>query len=470
LHIRLFCLLWCVLSLTSCVYYGDLHTKAKPFSTTDLNTSHLYNAKPGITSTEWWNRFHDPELNLLISSAIAGSPDMQIAESRVRRAQAIVEGATAPLWPSIDFSGYIQRQKLSEFGLIPPPFNGRTFNIGELGFNLNYDFDFWGKNRQILASRISEKCASQADLAQARLILSAAVADTYFQLLNNQAQQQLALENLQLTREISDIVLERARHGIESDIPVKTALANVQLARLSVDQYRQAEMLAQNQLAILLGKNPFATTIITHHFTYHKQHVSLARSLPANLLAQRPDIYAAKLRAEAAAHEINVAKSRFFPNISLTSLFSYESVGLGHLFDVASQNNAITGAVDLPIFDAGARRANLGVKSAEYDMAVNSYNQTVLNALREVADQLAIMNTVKNQLRAQDRALQATEHNYKLFNSRYNHGIVDYVQVLEIKQLLLQYHATQLDLQTRHLRAVVGVLKALGGNEMSEQG
>ena len=395
---------------------------------------------------------------------------MQMAETRVRRADYLTDGAASSLWPSLDFNGYVQRQRFSEFGLAPPPFNGRTFNIGMLGLNFNYEFDFWGKNRQLLLAKVSEACAAQAESAQARLVISAAVANTYFQLRGNIAQVKVAKTRWQLNKQMLQIASSRAKQGIESDIPVKTIEANAQAARLSLEQYRQAELLSRHQLAVLLGKNPFATEIETRQFAFQQYHVALPSSLPARLLAQRPDIYAAKSRVQAAASQINVAKARFFPDINLSLLFSYQSLGLGHLFDVQSQNNAITGAVDLPIFDAGARRANLGVKYAEYDFAVNEYNQTILTALREVADQLSTLKTVGTQLAAQQTALNATSRHYKLYRSRYNQGIADYVQVLESKELLMQRQATQLDLQTRHLQAVVAMLKALGGNDTIGRG
>jgi len=470
-HLRLYLLcLFCLCGLTSCLYYGDIHGHSKPLSVSDLTKKHVYKTTAPTQHANERRRFNDPELRELIAIALKDSPDMEIAKARVRRADALVSGATSQLFPSIDFSGYVQRQKFAEFGLVPPPFNGRTFNIGELGFNFNYDFDFWGKHRQILAARLGEKCAALADLAHARLIISAAVANTYFHLLNEIAQKKIASENVSLVRQISTIVDYRASHGIESDIPVKTALANAESARLSVEKIKQAEMLYRNRLAILLGKNPFNTEIITHHFVYRPPQVSLPVPLTANLLAHRPDIQATKQRMQAAAHQINAAKARFFPDINLMGLFSYQSVGLGHLFDVGSQNNAITGAVDLPIFDAGARRANLSEKYAEYDLAVNHYNQTILKALHEVADQLTIIKSVSSQQRVQHLALKATAHHYKLIHSRYNHGIIDYVEVLESKQLLLKQQALSLNLETEHLQAVVGLLKALGENEMSQQG
>jgi len=460
----------CCLVLSSCAYYGDIHGSSQQLEAKSLSTHHTYQAAASAAAAGWWRKFKDPQLNQLINTALVDSPTLQIAETRVRRAEHLAEETGAALWPSVDFSGYVQRQRFSTFGLAPPPFNGRTYNIGTLGLNFNYEFDFWGKNRQALKARISERYAAEADLAEAQLVISAAVAHTYFQLLGDIAEVNIANENWQVNKQLLKIATTRAKHGIYSDIPVTALAAYVQGAKVSLEHYREREQLSRHRLAVLMGKNPLTTDIITRKWVYHSYQVAIPDSLPANLLANRPDISAARSRAQAAASSINVAKARFFPDINLGALFSYQSVGLGHLFDPQSQNNAITGAVDLPLFDAGARRANLGVKYAEYDNAINTYNKTMLTALNEVADQLSILQTVKAQIAAESIALKAAERTYKLFNSRYNRGIADYSFVLLGKQILLQHRSTQLNLQTRHLQAVVATLKALGGNDFIGQG
>lgn len=460
--------LFCLVGLAGCVNYGGMHGNSRPFDANTLAIHHVYKnphiiAKPLCPA--WWNRFNDSQLNQLIEVALADSPDMQIAENRVRKAWFLSRRSESNLWPSVDASGYVTRQKFPEEGLIPPPFNGRTFTIGDVAFNFNYEFDFWGKNREALAARVNEEMATRADLAEAALVISASVAATYFQLQYSIAELQIAKATLHQRQEILDIIAYRAKHNIESDIPVKSAVAGAESAKLAVEQYKQSERLARHQLAVLLGKNPFVTEIGTSPFSYSKRHVFIPVSLPAKLLAQRPDIAASRLRAEAAAHEINVAKAYFFPDINLSLLFSYQSIQLSQLFNVKNQNNAITGAVDLPIFDAGSRRANLGVRYAEYDASVNQYNQSILYALREVADQLSSLHQLNSQLTAQDEAVAAIRRNYKLTSARYNHGIVDYLDVLEVKGSLLQQRATQVDLQARHLLAVVALIKALGGND-----
>lgn len=452
-------LLFCLFELTGCVYYGDIHGYSKPLIPAHLSPQNI--SETQNNTYHWWDRFHDPKLNELIHIALADSPNMQTAEARVRESEYISKGAASTLWPSIDLSGYVQRERFAETGLVPPPFNGKTFNIGELGLNFNYEFDFWGKNREAFVAALSETEAAKADLKEAALILESAVTSTYFQLLATRAEWEILKANFKDLQETNDIVVTRATHGVDSDIPVKTAVQNVESAKLQVLQYEQSEKILRHQLAILLGKNPFECDYDIGKFSY--RNVGLPKPITANILAKRPDIHAALARTSAAAHRINVNKARFFPDINLSGLLSFQSAELGKLFNSGNQNNAITGAIDLPIFDAGLRRANLGHAYAEYDIAVDTYNNTLLNALREVADQNTNLQSLQSQINSEREALNAARHNYQLLNSRYEHGIVDYVQVLEIRELVWQEEIILVNLEAKHLLATVAMLKALGG-------
>ncbi len=459
--------------LPGCAYYGDIHGHSRKLTLADLNTQRIYLPPKNFSPPRqynWWHTFHDAQLDQLIQIALCDSPDMQIAQARVSRARYLSQEAASFTWPYINFSGYVQRQRFAEFGLVPPPFNGKTFNIGTAGLNFNYEFDFWGKNRETLRARLNEECAILAELAQARLVLSAAVAETYFQLLRNIEQVRIAQINLDLTRNIFAISANLARHGINSQIPVKQNQESIQTASIILEQYKQAESLSRHQLAVLLGKNPFTTDMETKKFVYHQYRIKLPICLTANLLAVRPDVYAAKLRVIAAAARINVAKAYFFPDINLNAFTTYESIHLNNLFAHENQNNAITGAVDLPIFDANRRRANLGEKYAEYDIAVNQYNQTLLKSLQEASDQLAILKSTNIEIREQNIALQASRHSDRLFTLQYNHGITPYLQVLKSRQTLMQRQSEQVDMQARYLQAMVATLKSFGGNDLMIQG
>jgi NodT family efflux transporter outer membrane factor (OMF) lipoprotein len=275
---------------------------------------------------------------------------------------------------------------------------------------------------------------------------------------------------VKLSRQQLIIASKRSHQGIDSVIPLKTLENNLQSATQLQAEVQQAKQLAEHQLAVLMGNNPLASEILIQPTPDFNYKIPVKSNLPANLLANRPDIQAAKWRAQAAAHRINVAKARFFPDINLNALFSYQGVstGFAHLFDPGNQTNAVTAAIDLPIFDAGLRRANLGARYADYDLAVAFYNQTLLTALQQVADQLTTVHTVNKQLSDEKRAVQAINQRYKLIQSRYNHGIDDYSIVIESKQVLLQRLAAKQTLQTRRLQAIVNLIKALGGSDSKD--
>ncbi|VEB35029.1 efflux transporter outer membrane subunit [Legionella cherrii] len=454
------------LTLTGCSLFGEVHTNTEPLHAADLAIKHRYKLPKNIKSIHYLKPLIDPQLKQLVSVALADSPDMRSAEARVQQAQQLAKIAYSSLWPFIDSSGYLEKAYFPIHGKVPPPINSIKVdqaNIADIGLKFNYELDFWGKNRENLASKVSEAFAAQMDLAETRLILSTAVATTYFDIQNNIIQQRLAKENARLLKQLADIIVGREQQGIESNIPVKTALANAQAATLSIEDYKRAELQSRHQLAVLMGKNPLNTQIETAAFVYNKKQLLLPAVIPANILAQRPDIASARALTEAAAHQVNVAKTAFFPNINLKGLLSLQSIYFTKAFNIWLQNDNVSAAFDLPIFDAGARKANLGANYAQYELAVSQYNQTILNSLQQVSDQLSALKTLDAQITAQNQALNYTESNYKLLQARYTQGIIDYTQLIELKQLLVQEKAILYNLQTRQKQAFVALLAALGG-------
>lgn len=453
-------------ALSGCVnYYGEKSKStlltADALSHPQVSASQYH---PSSTASGWWQQFHDRQLNEFVTIALSDSPTMQSAEYRLRKAQQVTEEAITTVWPSVDASGYMQRQRFAQYGLVPPPFNGKTFNIGEVGLNFNYELDFWGKNRQLIAASVNEACAAQEDVQAAKLILSSAVITTYFQLQAQMAQLKLAQQLTAEEQAIFNIVQYRTTRDVTSALPVTEAMNNLAASKLTTQQLQAAIKLSINQLAVLMGKNPAVVNLEVKQFAFHRYKAGVPKQLPAHLIAQRPDVRASKLRVEAAAHRINVAKARFFPDVNINALFSYQSIKFHELLNPQSQNNAITGAFDLPIFDAGLRRAQLGENYAEYDIAVSNYNQSILTALREVMDQLVTLKSLTTQLNTQALSTKSAAERYRLMSSQYKHGIVNYEVVLQSKNAWLQQQAANIDLQTKHLQAIVAMHKALGGN------
>lgn len=472
--LRLIILALCI-SLSGCARYTDIHGHSKALNEKVLSKSHVYSQSHYPVSAEktipapdvsgFWFVFQNPQLNQLESVALADSPSIKIAANRVDIARHLAQIERATLWPSLDLTGYYQRVKFPVNGLVPPPFNGSSFNIGNLALNFNYELDFWGKNRAAFQAKMGEALATQEDHAEAKLILAAHVAATYFELCNDIQQIHLAQANYQLQKQNLKIVTDRLQHGIRSDIPMKTVTADVESAEQTVSQFKEKSALAEQQLAVFLGDNPLNTHIATR--AVNKQFVlaKLPASLPAHLLANRPDILAAKWRVEAAAKEAKVAKAGFFPDINLNVLAGYQSALLHLLFQSNNQNYTATSSVDLPIFDAGKLRANLKTRYAEYDEAVNQYNQTIIKALGEVANQLTILRAVKTELNAQNVSLKAIETSYQLYLAQYHHGIIDYQHLTQIKANLLMQKARVANLKMDQLQATSALLAALGGQD-----
>jgi NodT family efflux transporter outer membrane factor (OMF) lipoprotein len=372
------------------------------------------------------------------------------------------------MWPIIDAGGQINRERITANGIYPPPFGGNTYTETNVGVNFGYEFDFWGKNRQTLAAKISEKHAAEADFAEARLVLAVAVTTQYLQLQYNMAALKIGDAILHQRQSLMNIIKARASHGIESDIPLSQANANTEAAKMNMSVLKEQIKLSQHQLAALIGKNPFTTEIEANPFRYQKNITRLPKVLHANLLGRRPDIIASRWRIEAAAQRVNAAKARFYPNINLMAVLSLQSFTLGKTFYSSSRDDSIGAAIDLPIFDAGARRANLATQFDEFDIASEQYNQSILIALRDVANQASTLHSLNEQETAQVSALNAAQQSYRLTASRYHHGIADYMHVLEMQNALLQEQNRQIQLQALHLKAAVLMIKALGGNYPQE--
>jgi NodT family efflux transporter outer membrane factor (OMF) lipoprotein len=452
-------LLLTALFCTGCANYAGLHPNAQITNFCSMNT----NPSCHWVNTPWWEMFHDPQLNCLIKQGLCNSPTMKIAQARLRLAQSMTSEASANLWPNIVGRGIIDREHFSKNWLIPPEVEGRTFNQGYLGLKFDYEFDFWGAHSNALSAALSEKQAACADLYSARLILATAIANTYFELRSNQMQRSIAKLQLKQQQTILNIEGKRAAVGIQSAIPTNTASVNSNTAQVNLESLQQATELASHQLNALLGKPPYEPTVVATKQSYHPNLCAIPKTIPLNLIARRPDVMMLRWQIEAAGYKLSVAKAGFYPNINLFALAGLLSIGLENLFKSTSGEDSIGPAFSLPIFDAGRLRANLSEKYADYDRMVEEYNQAILTALREAADQLSILKTTASQEKTQSASLKLKEHNYDLVYQQYHSGIIDYLSTIRAKQVVLEQRLTQVQAQTRYLQSIIAAVKSLGG-------
>lgn len=450
-----------LLSLVGCVNYADMHANSSLIQPTDLHTSMPQTARISWPADNWWTKFNDPQLNNLIQQALADSPTLKLAEARLHARQQIVSQATSSLYPEINANGSITSQSLSQTSVTPAGAIPTNFKLADLGLIFKYDFDWWGKNQATLASALSEVQAATADQAQARLILTTGITQSYFQTIIDKMRTTLAELNVKLQNEYLQLIKAQKQQGIASDLDLQQAQSNAASAKIYLEKSQQNYAISLHQLAALLGKNPEAPITISaalSHYTFN-----LPKVLPANLLARRPDITALRWRVESASHNIKIAKTQFFPNINLVANYGFETISLSKLLTQPSSFWSVGPAFNLPIFNAGALRANLGIQYANYDAAIEQYNQQIITAMRQTSDQVSILKSAEQQRLTQRNNLQAAQKTYELTLLRYRNGLDNKLATLQAQSALLVQRDLQLQLSLQHTLAVVNLIKAIGG-------
>ncbi len=414
-------------------------------------------------SAAWWTAFGDPNLDGLIDEALAGSPTLKIAAARTRKALAFADVAKSSLYPQVNATFDATRERFSAHGLVPPPFAGTWNTEYQLQSTLDWELDFWGKNRAAYESALGQATAAAVDADAARLALAVNVAQAYVQLQRAYLQHDIAADTLAKREQVYALTRDRNAAGIDSRLELKQAESALPAAREQIAQLDETIALTRNQLAALLGQGPDRGLAIPRPAAHGLGRSALPTVVPAELVGRRPDIIAQRVRVEAAQKDIAVAKTEFYPNVNLVAFIGLQSLGPSGFLSAASRMMGLGPAVSLPIFDAGRLRGNLAGKDADYDIAVEQYNQTLADALRDVVDQLASYRSVEAQREQQTQALSTAQEAYDLALLRFREGIGNYLQVLSAEQPLLAQQSLDADLRSRELTLSINLVRALGG-------
>jgi NodT family efflux transporter outer membrane factor (OMF) lipoprotein len=414
-------------------------------------------------SSDWWKSFNDPQLDALMDEALRDSPTLAIAAARTRKALAAAETSKAALYPQVNGSASSLRTRLSENSVPASLGGGSTVTLNNLQATLTWELDFWGKNRSAYEAALGAARAAEIDAYATRLALSTSLAQAYVELQRASLQLDVKQATLKEREQIYGLTRDRNAAGLDSRLEVKQAEAALPATREEITQFEEQIALTRNQLAALLGAGPDRGLRIARPAATTTTAVALPSTVPAELLGRRPDIVAQRWRIESASKEIASAKAEFYPNVNLLAFVGLQAIGGGSLLTAASRTFGIGPAVSLPIFDAGRLRANLAGKDADYDIAVEQYNQTLADAMREVVDQLASFRSVDEQRTQQQAASTTAREAYDLALLRYREGLGNYLQVLSAEQPLLTQQSLDADLRARELALSINLVRALGG-------
>jgi len=458
-----------LLTIAGCAGTGGIAPQdhaIEPSSLDAGNAIRAANRDAQWPAADWWRAYNDPQLNDWIDAAQAGNPSLAAAQARVREALSMAGVARAALAPQVNASLSIQRQKWADnvyYG--PGPLAGEQSwnNTGTLA--LSYHLDLWGRDRNAAESALDAAHASAADARAAQLELQANVVRTYIGMSLDYALLDIAKATLQQQQQIVDLASRRLKGGIGTQLEVSQAETPLPEYERQIDALDEQIALGRNQLAALAGKGPGAGDAIRRPALSLAAPAGLPAALPAELIGHRPDVVAARWTVAAQARGIDVAKADFYPDINLlASIGGYAAMGpLFQFLKSPSHSWSAGPALSLPIFDGGRLRAQLGAASAGYDEAVERYNQSIVGALKDIADQVIRLRSLATQADDAARSVAAAQRNYDLAREGYRRGLTDYLNVLVAQNQLLRAQEGVAKVQAERLGAHASLVTALGG-------
>jgi len=453
------------LLLAGCASVPQLGPAAHSKNINELASQQSLPTSPAAwVQQDWWLSYHDQQLDNIMQEALANSPDLAAAQARLAKAAGQAEQAGASRLPALELDSSVTKLKQSYNNGVPASFVPHGYNnSASVQLDFSYEFDFWGKNRAALAAANSELAASTAEAAQSRLTLTSSIAAAYAELARLFAEQDAAEQALAVRQHSVELLQQRFDNGLETLGSLRQAESRNAGAAADLSAARQAIAQQRFSLAALMGAGPDRGLAIQRPAASLLHSQGLPATLQAELLGRRPDLSAARLRAEAAASRIEVAHAAFYPNVNLSAYLGVQSLGLSLLGKSGSDVGGVGPAISLPIFRGGALQGNYRVARAEYDAAVASYNQTLTQALHEVADVLAQEQALTPQLEQRRLALKTAEQAYQVMQNRYQGGLASYLDVLNAEDSVINSRRSAASLETRLFYLDVSLIKALGG-------
>ncbi len=454
------------LLLSACASSGGIAPQGRLTEAQSLASSKALSGVPLTPAAwpqkDWWQVVGDPQLDALINEALAGSPGLDTARARSAVAIAEAQAVDADRRPMLSTSGQYSGIRIPDT-VLPAPYGSSYNTLEALTLKLSWAPDLWGGQRAAWEAALGRVRAAEIDVQAARIALSIQIAESYATMAYGYDQRDVAQAELDRAGKLLELTRQRAAAGIDSQLQLKQSAAAVpaaqqqlQAAQLRIDGARAA-------LAALLGKGPDRGLTIERPRLADPAALALPNVLPAELLGRRPDLVAARWRAQAAQREVDAAKTRFYPNLNLSASAGLASAGIGNLFELGSRYYQLGPAISLPIFDGGRLRAGLAGDDAQFDVAAADYNQKLVDALRDVATSITTLNSLAQQHQQAQQAHELAQQAYELSLQRYHDGIGNYLEVLSARAPLLQSEAALAELHIRQLEASLQLVQALGG-------
>ncbi len=420
--------------------------------------------KDGVAKGEWWSVFQDEELNALEKQALDANQTIKIADAHLEQARASAALQVATQFPTLSTTPSAQRQRLSGNRPASSNFPVRSpvsqTNI-VLPFTVGYEADLFGRRRRSIEAAQASYQATTADLENVRLVITAELAGDYFTLRQLDTELSILNRTVETLQKGLQLVDSRHKGGLASGLDVAEEETLLNTTRTQAVLLYQQRKQAEDAIAVLVGK-----PAPDFHFPQKELNAeppALDAGLPSDLLERRPDIAEAERQMAVANAQIGIARAAYYPSLNLFANGGWQAADIAKLLNVQSTFWAVGANVAEAIFTGGSRRAQTQFAKAGYDASVAAYRDTVLNAFREVQDDVTGLTVLDQAIRSQQQAVDAARRTLDIATNRYVGGLVSYLDVVNAQQNLLNNEQELAVIRGQRLVTSVLLIKALGG-------
>jgi multidrug efflux system outer membrane protein len=406
----------------------------------------------------WLDLFRDSTLVRLVETAVRQNREVQAAVARIREFRALVGVARSPLFPSVTVNGSASTNQ-SVFGSFPPT----RFDALRVTGDLAWELDFWGRIRRGLQAAHADLAAEEAGQRAVLLTLVSDVATGYLQLLQLDEERAIAGHTLADRQAVLKLAQRRFEQGVISELDVRQFEAQVAVAASALVAAERDRTQREHQLNVLLGDEPRPVPR-GGSLMEAVRSLTVPDSIPAALVARRPDVQQAERAFAAATARIGAAQAARLPTFSITGSYGTQASSTSNLFDSSREIYQLLGGVSIPIFTGGFLSSQAEAARARAEQARAQYEQTVLVALGEAGDALVGVRTARDVTTAQQTQAQALRRALELAERRYTSGVAGYVEVLDAQRSLFDAELALSQARLQELEAAVQLYRAVGGS------
>jgi outer membrane protein, multidrug efflux system len=428
--------------------------------------------KDSIPKGPWWQVFNDPALNSYEQQLLQANQSLVAARDRLEQARSLARVATADMFPQLSADPSAVRERGSGnrplngqtptiVNGVPQPILPYTQNVYTVPFSLSYEVDLFGRVRHNVEAANASLQSTAADLQNVQLVLTAELAADYFTLCELDAEFEVVQESVGYQRKGLDLLNNRHEGGIVSGLEVaqQAALLDSTVSQLALVQQSRAQY--EHAIAVLVGQSASSLSVPVAPLRATPPPVPLG--VPSDELERRPDISTAERQMAYQNAQVGIARSAFYPHITLSGAGGWQSRDLAPLFNAPSLFWSLGADALQPLFEGGRNRANLAAARAAYDQSVANYRQSVLTAFQEVEDGISNLSTLSQALATQGAAVEDARRALAIANNRYIGGVTSYLDVITAQTTLLTSERLQTQLLGQQMVSSVYLVKALGG-------